>query len=166
MPLVDALLRDIEARHPALELTRTIHELVRRVITLFVEDVLAESARRLEAAKPQSSADVRAAARPLVAFSPAFIAADADIKAFLFPAMYRHPQVVRVREKAAHVVARLFPHFLDRPEAMPAEWAALARGANDDASRARAVCDYIAGMTDRYALGEYARVFGETIDLR
>ena len=82
-----------------------------------------------------------------------------NIKAFLFPAMYRHPQVMRVREKAAHVVARLFPHFLDRPESMPAEWATLARSANDDASRARAVCDYIAGMTDRYAIEVHGKLF-------
>ena len=139
---------------------------MRRVITLFVEDVLNESAKRIADAKVRSADDVRHADRPLVAASTAFSAADADIKAFLFPAMYRHPQVMRVREKAAHVIARLFPHFLERPDLMPAEWAALARGANDDTGRARAVCDYIAGMTDRYALGEYARLFGESVDLK
>ena len=166
VPLADGLLREIETDYPGLEPTRTIHELVRRVITLFVEDVLNESAKRIADTNVQSADDVRNADRPIVAFSAAFCATDADIKAFLFPAMYRHPQVVRVREKAAHVIARLFPHFLERPDAMPAEWASLARGANDDAGRARAVCDYIAGMTDRYALGEYARLFGDRIDLR
>ena len=165
VPLVDTLVRDIEARHPALETTRTIHELVRRLITTFVEDVLSESERRLAAAQPRSANDIRGADRALVAFSPAFVTADADIKRFLFPAMYRHPQVVRVREKAAHVVARLFPSFFERPQSMPAEWTALALSARDDAARARVVSDYIAGMTDRFALGEYARVFGEQIDL-
>ena len=166
VPLADRLVRQIESTFPKLETTRLIHELVRRLITLFVEDALRESARRLREAAPATLDEVRAAAQPMLALSPELAAADADIKAFLFPAMYRHPQVMRVREIAAHVVTRLFPRFLADAHAMPQEWAALAARERDDAGRARVVCDYIAGMTDRYALGEYARSFGETVELR
>ena len=165
VPLADALLREIEGAHPRLEPTRVIHELVRRLITVFVEDVLRESAKRLAKAAPATSDAVRAAARPLVGFSPAFAEADATIKAFLFPAMYRHPDVMRIRAKAAHALAGLFARLSDDPRGMPREWAARVEGARDDARRARVVCDYIAGMTDRYALGEYNRLFRETIDL-
>ena len=166
VPLASALLVEIEEAHPGLDLPRTVHELVRRIITLFVEDVLRESAGRLAVSAPASSDAVRACPRPLIAFSPAFAQADREIKDFLFPAMYRHPDVVRVREKASHVIERLFPRLLDEPGLMPGDWTALAAAANDDASQARVVCDYIAGMTDRYALGEYRRIFGDTIDFR
>ena len=166
VPLASALLVEIEGAHPDLDLPRTVHELVRRIITLFVEDVLRESAGRIAMSEPASADAVRACPRPLIAFSPPFAQADREIKDFLFPAMYRHPDVVRVREKASHVIERLFPRLLEQPGLMPADWSALFTAARDDASRARVVCDYIAGMTDRYALGEYRRVFGETIDLR
>lgn len=166
VPLVDALLNEIEAKHPGLETSRVIHELVRRVITSFVEDALGESARRIRDCDPQSPDDVRMAGRPLVGPSREFRAADAGIKAFLFPAMYRHPQVVRVREKAAQVITRLLPHYLAHPDSMSAEWTSLAAAARNEAAKARVTCDYLAGMTDRYALGEYRRLFGETIDLR
>lgn len=165
VPLADTLLRQIEARHPGLEPARIVHELVRRIITLFVEDVLAESTSRIAQLAPTSVAAVRAASQPVVAFSQSFVEADRSIKAFLFPTMYRHPDVVRVRERAAHVVERLFPRFLDEPRTLPSEWSTLACAATNDTARARVICDYIAGMTDRFALGEYQRLFGETIDL-
>ena len=164
--LVDTLLREIEAKFPGLETTRVIHELVRRLITLSVEDVLRESDARIAALDPSSPEDVRAATTPVVGFSQAFCEVDAQIKAFLFPAMYRHPEVMRVRAKAARIVARLFAHFVGRPQDMPMEWAALAQATSDEAARARVVCDYIAGMTDRFAVGEFSRVCGETVELK
>ncbi len=91
--------------------------------------------------------------------------ADRSIKTFLFSAMYRHAEVMRVREKAAAIVDGLFPLFIDDPKAMPLEWDGAFRGARDEAARARVVADYIAGMTDRYALNEYRRLIDAGMDL-
>ena len=165
VPFVAGLIDEIDARHPGLERPRVIHELGRRVVTRFIEDAIAESARRIAGAGVTSVASVRAAGAPLVGFSAPMAAADAALKAFLFANMYRHPEVKRVREKAAAVVQRLFDAFLETPALMPPEWA---QGAAEAAGqeRARRVADYIAGMTDRYALAEHRRVFDEAPDLR
>jgi len=164
-PFVDEVLHEIETTYGALERARVIHELGRRIITRFIEDALAESARRIAETGAQSAAEIRAAGRQVVTFSEAMAAADRSIKTFLFSAMYRHPEVMRVREKATLVIERLFPLFLDDPRAMPLEWAGAYRGARDDSSRARVVADYIAGMTDRYALNEYRRLVDAGMDL-
>ena len=103
----------------------------------------------------------------MVTFSAPMQAADAAIKAFLYPHMYRHPRVMRVRVEAAGVVRAIAEAFLAAPEKMPPEWAAAAQALAGDASRrARLVCDYIAGMTDRYALSEHRRLFGSAPELR
>ena len=136
-----------------------------RIIPELIEDALAESVRRIAETGAQSAAEIRAAGRQVVTFSEAMAAADRSIKTFLFSAMYRHPEVMRVREKATLVIERLFPLFLDDPQAMPLEWAGAYRGARDDSSRARIVADYIAGMTDRYALNEYRRLVDAGMDL-
>ncbi|MGO9772982.1 MAG: deoxyguanosinetriphosphate triphosphohydrolase [Roseiarcus sp.] len=157
IPFVAALLDEVGALHPGLERARVVHELVRRVITRFIEDAIAESRARIAASGVASLDDARRAGRALVGLSPALQQADRDIKAFLFANMYRHPEVKRVREKADAIVRRLFEVYRDDPAAMPADWAAAAgRG---EAQRARAVADYIAGMTDRFALSEYRRLF-------
>jgi dGTPase len=162
LPLVGDILREIDGKHPNLDPARRAHEVVRRVITRMIEDVTAESLRRLAALAPRSSADVRAADRPVIAFSPAMQAADAAIKGFLYPRMYRHPRVMRVMEDAERIVRDLYAHFLTHPETLPDEW-------RDDSadliSRARRTADYIAGMTDRYAMTEHARWCKDTPDL-
>ena len=165
VPFIGALLGEIDALHPALERTRVIHELVRRVITRFIEDVLLESRRLLARNKVQSLAEVRLAGRALIAFSPEMASADGSLKTFLFANMYRHADVKRVRAKADIVVRGLFEAFVKDPEAMPAEWRRNVRPA-EASSRAGAAADYIAGMTDRYALAEYRRLFDEAPDLR
>ena len=91
--------------------------------------------------------------------------ADRAIKGFLFPRVYRHPRVMRIRQDAAGVVGQLFARFMDDPALLPAEWSA-GLDAGDEVRRARRVCDYIAGMTDRYALDEHARLFDATPLLR
>jgi dGTPase len=159
------LLDEIDALHPGLERPRVIHELGRRVITRFIEDVIAEGRRRVERASVCRIEDVRAAGRTLVGFSSALETADADIKRFLFANMYRHPNVRRVREKADIVVRRLFAAFYRDPLAMPEEWALGAAGA-DQSARARLAADYIAGMTDRFAIAEHRRLFDDAPDLR
>jgi len=162
VPFLQGILNEIAELHPNLERQRVIHELGRRIITRFVEDALNESAMRLEVAAPESSAAVRAAGRPLVGFSDEMRAADKAIKGFLFPMMYRHEKVMAVRVKADHVVRSLFSLYMNDLTHMPLEWRPKSE---DEAARAHAVADYIAGMTDRFALQDYQRHFDLSYDL-
>jgi dGTPase len=155
VPWLAALVDEIEARHPGLEEGRKIHELSRRVITRFVEDALAETAARLKADRVETAQDARRAARALVAFSPQMSAAERDIKAFLFPRMYRHPQVNRMRADADKIVRALYSAYAQRPQEATAFW----RARGERVGLERAAAEYVAGMTDRFALGEYRRLF-------
>lgn len=162
---LDDILREIDGLYPGLDLSRRIHELVRRVITRFVEDVVNEGERRLAALAPASADAIRGAAKPAICFSKGMQAADAAVKGFLYPHMYRHPHVMAVRHEADAILNDLFARFMAEPEAMPAEWqTALPR--DDEPRLARRVADYIAGMTDRYAILEHQRLFDVTPDLR
>ncbi|WP_046863862.1 deoxyguanosinetriphosphate triphosphohydrolase [Microvirga massiliensis] len=161
---LDDLLREIDALHPNLDLSRRIHEVTRRVITRFVEDVLAESARRISALDPSDAEDIRRAQDVVIAFSPDLRGADAAIKQFLYPHMYRHPKVMEVRQHADRIVRDLFHRFCDDPAALPQEW--RNELPEDPARRARRVSDYIAGMTDPFAVMEHRRLFDDTPDLR
>jgi dGTPase len=162
VPFVGALLREIDELYPGLEKPRIIHELTRRVITLFIEDAIGESGRRIVAANIDSPEAVLAAGRTLVGWSAAIEAADREVKAFLFARMYRHPEVRKVRDRADAIVRRLFDAYITEPSAMPPDWALKA----GEGERARAVSDYIAGMTDRFAIAEHARLFDVASDLR
>ena len=161
-PFVAELLGEIDDRYPGLEEARVIHELSRRVITRFIEDAIGESRRRIAEAKADCPQAVATAGRSLVGHSAAIEAADRDVKTFLFARMYRHPSVLAVRDKADAIVRRLFRAYMADPSAMPRDWAAKA----ERGERARAVADYIAGMTDRFAIHENARLFDGPSDLR
>ena len=165
VPLISDIVAEVDGRHAGLSPERRAHECVRRVITRMIEDVTAESRRRLTALGPRSAADVRNAAGPVIAFSPAFTAADAAIKGFLYPRMYRHDWVMRVMGEAEGVVRDLFDHYAFSPADLPDEWGE-GIAAVDEATRLRRIADYIAGMTDRYALIEHARWFKTTPELR
>ncbi|MEN5084064.1 deoxyguanosinetriphosphate triphosphohydrolase [Bosea sp. TWI1241] len=165
VPFLAELLDEIAALHPGLEKQRVTNELVRRVITRFVEDVIRHSQGLIAALAPADADEIRRAGAPVVAFSPAIVAADAAIKGFLYPNMYRHPRIAVIRREAADVVRDLFGHFMADPLAMPAEWAAGCE-ALDETRRARRIADYIAGMTDSYALDEHRRLFDATPALR
>ena len=163
--IIGQLVGDIDARHPGLDPAHRAHEMVRLLITAMIEDVIAETESRVAAVKPRSCAEVRGAGRALVGFSPVVQQADAAIKGFLYPRMYRHERVVRVMNDAEGVVRDLYRHYLAKPGDLPAEWGegiALA----GESTRARRVADYIAGMTDRYALIEHARHCKNTPELR
>jgi dGTPase len=162
VPFVDSVMREIDDLYPGLEEPRTIHELARRIITRFIEDAIGESGRRIAESKVVSPEAVAAAGRTLVGHTAAIEAADRDIKAFLFARMYQHPDVRKVRGQADAIVRRLFEAYVNDPSVMPPEWAAKAGQGN----RARAVADYIAGMTDRFAIAEHARLFDGAADLR
>jgi dGTPase len=165
VPLAGDILRGIRKDHPRLDRARQVHELVRGLIGRLIEDVIAESQRRLEALAPRSSDDVRAAAKPVIAFSAAMAATDAAIKSFLYPRMYRHPRIMSVMEEAEAVVRDLFERYGADPGRMPPEWSGALDSA-DAQARARRIADFIAGMTDRFALAEHARLLGRTPELR
>jgi dGTPase len=155
LPVVGDCLAEVDARHPGLDPGRRRHEALRRVFGLMVDDVIAETGHRIEAAAPRSMAEVQAAPGALVTFSGQMAGDIRRIKRFLFTRMYRHWRVKRMRVKAARVVTELFDAFVSDPGLMPDEWAGTARAAAGEAARARVVADYIAGMTDRYALREH-----------
>jgi dGTPase len=166
VPIVGDILRGIDVSHPGIEPNRRVHETVRALITRMIEDVIAETERRVTAHKP-SAAELRRAAGPLVAFSPAMQKADAAIKGFLSPRMYRHERVMRVMDDAERVVHELFAHYMKTPGDLPAEWReGIDADATDPGGRARRIADYIAGMTDRYAQIEHAKYFKDTPELR
>jgi dGTPase len=164
LPLVGDILRET-AELGSMELPRRVHELIRRLITRMIEDVIGESLRRLAELAPGSAEDVRLAAAAVVGFTPEMAAADRAIKDFLWPRMYRHARVQRIMAEAEQVVCDLFQYFTEHPSELPDEWA-HGLDPDDAGALARRVADYIAGMTDRYALGEHARVFPETPELR
>ncbi|MFL5105275.1 MAG: deoxyguanosinetriphosphate triphosphohydrolase [Xanthobacteraceae bacterium] len=164
VPLFGSVVGEIRTSYPALETPRLVHELIRRVITRMIEDAIAESRARLAKLSPGSVEEVRAAGVPVIGFSPAMAAADAAIKGFLTPRMYRHPRIARIMNDAEAVVHDLFSTFAREPEAMPPEWA-QGLEAGDAGGRARRIADFIAGMTDRYALVEHARHFDSTPEL-
>lgn len=163
VPLIGNLLTEIDGKHPGLDHGRRVHELVRLLMTRMIEDVMAETERRVAALVPTSAAAIRAAEAPCAVFSPAMNAADRTIKNFLYPRMYRHPRMQRITDDAEAVVRDLFDYYSKHSSVLPDEWADLPR---DEAARARHIANFIAGMTDRFALIEHARFFDSTPDLR
>jgi len=158
VPLVGPVFRDVQRRHPEIDPARRIHEAVRDLIGAMVRDLLDETARRIAALKPECVDDVTRAEMPLAAFSDAMREHDRALKAFLFDNMYRHYRLNRMTSKARRVVDELFRLFIAEPDCLPTEWRRRAAG-RDNARMARLVADYIAGMTDRYALDEHRRLF-------
>jgi len=124
-----------------------------------VEDVIAETRRRIAAAQVASPEEVRAAGAPLAVFSDAMRENDIGLKRFLFAHMYRHERVTRMTERAKLVVADLFDRHLTDPQLLPSDWQAEIGGAGD-ARTARVVADYIAGMTDNFAFETAERLAG------
>jgi dGTPase len=162
--IVAHILDEICAMHTHLDHPRLVHELIRRLITVMIEDVVAETRRRIAEKSPADVDDVRLADTPLVAFSAGMAAADRAIKAFLWTHMYRHPRVMQVMGAAEGVLADLFGRYATDPETLPAEWRHDLP--DETGARARRIADFIAGMTDRYALIEHRRLFDSTPQLR
>jgi len=131
-------------------------EAVRRMIGAMVDDVLAETRRRAEGLKGPE--DVRNLDHAVVAFSRDMVEDLGELRRFLMDRMYRHWKVNRTRSQARRILAEMFQLFLHEPDVLPAEWGARAQ-ARDEAGRARVVCDYIAGMTDRFAIEEHRKLF-------
>lgn len=165
LPIVCDVLEALRRDHPRLEPARAAHEIVRSVITRLIEDVVLQSRARLDNLAPSSPDDIRGAAAAVIAFSPPMASVEQAFKQFLYPRMYRHERVMRVMKDAERVVSDLFGHYVSRPADMPEEWRDKL-DPRDGTTLALQVGDFIAGMTDRYALAEYARFFAITPELR
>jgi dGTPase len=152
LPIFGAAYGEVDALYPGLEIKRRRAEALRRVFGVMVADVISEARRRLAADRPASVADLRALGHPVVQFSAPLFADLRDIRAFLFQHMYRAPAVVEMRARVTKVVEALFHLFMARPELLPDEWKDDVQAAANATARARLVADYIAGMTDRFAL--------------
>ncbi|MBN9670465.1 deoxyguanosinetriphosphate triphosphohydrolase [Roseibium aggregatum] len=164
VPFLADILGEVDTKYPGLEEGRRIHEIVRRSITRMVEDVIREGVSNLAEVNPQSVLEIREAGRCLVGFSSEMTVAEKEVKRFLFARVYRHADVLAVRRLVARVVRDLFSRFLSEPDLMPDPWNKGLAGLNETET-ARRVCDYIAGMTDRYAIEEHRRLFDDTPDL-
>ncbi|HBS49653.1 MAG TPA: deoxyguanosinetriphosphate triphosphohydrolase [Rhodobacteraceae bacterium] len=160
LPIVGPAYRDVDRRYPGLDPDRRRHEALRRVFGVMVGDVIDESRAALEAAAPEDAAALRHLGQPVIRFSDAVWSDLREIRTFLFRRMYRAAPVMEMRAQVARVVEELFPHFLANPELLPRRWQADVAAAKDETALARIVSDYIAGMTDRFALQEHSRLLG------
>ena len=166
MPLTAEMIAEIARHYPDLDDDRGGAELVRELISYLIGAVVSEARRRLEAAKPRSVDDVRNHGEVLIAFPQDVVQPEADIKSFLKLRMYRHPRVMRVMGEAEQILFDLFARYQRTPGDLPAEWLPHGGNAESETERARRIGNFIAGMTDRFALTEHQRLFDLTPDLR
>lgn len=165
MPLTEAIISDIGKHYPDLDDVRRGAELVRELISYLIGAVVSETQKRLEAAKPQSAHDVRLYHQAMVAFPEPVAVEEKAIKAFLWQRMYRHSRVMRVMNEAEGILFDLFARYQASPGDLPAEWVEGTER-ESEGERARRIGNFIAGMTDRFALIEHQRLFDSTPDLR
>jgi len=166
MPLTTDIIADIARHYPDLDDDRRGAELVRDLISYLIGAVVSESRSRLQAARPNSVDDVRNHGGVLMAFSPGAAQAEAEIKAFLKQRMYRHPRVMHIMGDAEQILFDLFARYQKVPGDLPPEWLPPGADAETETERARRIGNFIAGMTDRFALTEHQRLFDSTPDLR
>jgi dGTPase len=162
VPLFNEQYEDVRRLYPDLSPRRSIHEVVRRLINCQVVDLVQTSTRLLADTQPASLDAVRQHAQPLIAFSDAMRERNLELKRFLRTHLYRHYRVHRMSAKAEQVIRNLFTGFYEDPRLMPDEAqqkVSILRAEQGETGQARAVADYIAGMTDRYAIKEHQRVF-------
>ena len=161
VPLTADILRAVRMKYPKLDAVRIAHELMRRQITLMVEDVIDTATANLQSLEPHSVEDIHDADRTMVCFSNEVADGERTLKRFLYASLYRHPAVMEVRAKADQILYDLFDLYMDDPRAMPEGWReGLDRA--EDAVKARHVGDFLAGMTDTYAVKEHRRLFDHT----
>ncbi len=156
LPIIGKCFAEVDDKYTNLDPIRRQHEALRRVFGVMVEDVLITSRARLAASSARSAQDIRGLGAPVIQFSDGLFNDLKQIREFLFENMYRHWTVRRMRRKAAMIVVDIFDIFMEDSGMMPPEWKAAAMG--DETHRARVIADYIAGMTDRFALQEHAKL--------
>lgn len=165
LPLISGFIRDVRDRYPEIEEVRLVHEITRRQITAMVEDVIGTAQANLADIRPQSSDEVRLAGRTIVSFGEEMAGWEKEIKRFLYARLYRHPEVMKVREQAAGIVADLFQAYMADPSLIAeARWRDKLADLPEQ-KLARYVRDYIAGMTDTYALDAHRRLFDRSPEL-
>jgi dGTPase len=164
VPIIGDILRAVRQKYPTLDDVRTSHEIVRRQITIMVEDVIRAAQANLETVKPQTVDDIHGAGRTIVGFSAPLREQEKMLKAFLYKNLYFHESVVRVRKSADRIVRELFDAYLADAQCMPEGWRESEKQ-GDLAARARLVADFLAGMTDTYAVREHRRLFDHTPEL-
>lgn len=167
--IVRDILEDIYAAYPGMDKRYVVQEMKRNMIGVMVDDVMAETKKRLQKVAPQTPNDIRAAGMQVVAFSDEMKAQVTELRSFLFKRMYRHYTIQRIWLKVERIVGELFEAFHRNYTLLPDNWQARiseAGGLDDERIRARIVADYIAGMTDRYAIREHERLFDLYWDLR
>ena len=160
LPIIGEAFAEVDAAYSNLETDRRRHEALRRVFGVMVSDVISTSRVILDESGATSAHDIRHLGRPVIRFSGTVFADLREIRSFLFNQMYRAPTVMAKRAEVTTVIRELFPLFLNDPSQLPANWHEELQGA-DKIAIARRVCDYISGMTDRYALLEYERILGK-----
>ncbi|EKE45541.1 deoxyguanosinetriphosphate triphosphohydrolase, putative [Oceaniovalibus guishaninsula JLT2003] len=160
LPVLDACFARVDAEWPDLDLYRRRHEALRRFFGVLVEDVIGSARAALADLNPRSPQDIRMAGHPVVRFSDDLWRDLQTIRQFLFQRMYRAPSVVVMRERVGAVVRDLFPLYMARPDLLPRQWRRDVDAAADETALARIVADYIAGMTDRFALQQHDRLLG------
>jgi dGTPase len=165
MPLTAEMIAEIARHYPALDDDRRGAELVRELISRLIGAVVSEARKRLDAAQPRSAEDVRNHGQVLIGFPADVAQAEAEIKSFLKLRMYRHPRVMRVMGEAEQILFDLFARYQKTPGDLPAEWL-RPDGEDTESEFARRIGNFIAGMTDRFALTEHQRLFDSTPDLR
>ena len=158
VPMVGAVAAGVERDYPGVAESRLIAETVRRLIGAWADDLVAETERRIARLKPKSAEEVRAAGQASIGFSDSLREDEAVLRAFLMARMYRHWKVNRSRSHAKRILRHLFELFLAEPELLPPAWQAGADGPGGQRT-ARRACDYIAGMTDDFAIDEHRRLF-------
>lgn len=161
LPVTGPAFEEVDRLYPGLEKMRRRHEALRRVFGRMVEDVIAVAQNRLASAQPKSVDDIRHMGMTIIRFSKPLYQDLKAVRSFLFHRMYRAPSVMEVRAEVTRMVDDLFPLFLRQPGLLPPEWQADVAAATDETSLARVVADYVAGMTDRFAIQEHQRLFGE-----
>ncbi|MFJ7354362.1 deoxyguanosinetriphosphate triphosphohydrolase [Phyllobacterium sp. NPDC097923] len=164
VPLTGDILRAVRQKYPVLDDVRTSHEIVRRQITIMVEDVIRTAQTNIEALQPQCVDDIHNAGRMLIGFSGAMRDKEKLLKSFLYKNLYFHESVIRIRKSADQIVRDLFDAYMADEQTMPEGWR---EGPKHDglAARARLVADFLAGMTDTYAVREHRRLFDHTPEL-
>ncbi|MCG7492727.1 deoxyguanosinetriphosphate triphosphohydrolase [Thalassobius sp. Cn5-15] len=160
MPILQDCFGEVDRKYPGLNYYRRRHEALRRFFGVLVEDVIAVTRANLAEVGPQTAQDVRDAGRMMVQFSPGLWSDLKQIRQFLFHRMYRAPEVVEIRQYVTDAVKDLFPIFMQRPELLPKQWRKDVAEVSSDVELARIVSDYIAGMTDRFALQEAEHLTG------
>ncbi|MGR3496694.1 deoxyguanosinetriphosphate triphosphohydrolase [Citreimonas sp.] len=163
LPIVGPAYAEVDRLYPGLDAYRRRHEALRRVFGAMVSDLIDTSRAHLEGGGFADAQAIRACGRPVIAFSDRLWSELRQIRAFLFENMYRAPRVMEQRARVTRVVEDLFPRFMADPALLPARWQTEIAGLRDETALARLVADYVAGMTDRFALQLHADLTGTDI---